>query len=429
MDLVRISGSFAAVALAVFMVDMTFAELNADLATNTSDGLRNIANTAANFACALYQNSPASAIGTDPTGLGAFNNALWTRLCGPRDLVPLPPAPPFSGGQCDELYDINLSVTFGEPDGSPGVTDTRQFNGVRGPLRGWRFSRPNPETGGIQVDFLTADQELSFGIQAILPGNPTTSVNSIVPVDGTDTCGNPFPTFPPETAPLVEVETNINVDFGGFEVNVPISFQPIIIPVGIVLAPVISVNVGPINVQFGPGGVTFSPTIAPDIDITLSPGNDPRPLPPSPRPPVTPSECPEVDLGPINDKLDDIKDQLDDIEECACEPEKEIRTLAFEPANSRNVTVPEGEILNARLNAVDVGDRVRGQFGGGGAPNVEYLGWCAFGVSGSGGDRTPVSYLSSVFVAPPGVTSFSYTLIDGSTAGLVVEYEVVLDTP
>lgn len=429
MNLLTFSGRFASVALAVLMVDMTFPELNSDLGTATADGLRNVANVAANFACELYRNSPAAAIGIDPTGLGAFNNGMWSRLCAPRGAPPLPPSPPFAGGQCPELYDLNLSVTFGNADGTPGPTDTRAFTNIPGPLAGWVFRRPPGTVIGTEVAFVYNGGELSFGTQALGEGVPIVSVNSIVPVDGTDTCGNPPPAFPPVVPDPGDLSVDVNVDFGGLTIPVTVEFQPIVNLNINAFIPLISVNVGPINVTFSPGGVTFAPNFDLDINIVTSPAIDTRPSPPVPRLPPAADDCPDVDLTPVLDRLDDVDDQLDRIEECACEPEKEIRIDTFGPANNLNVTIPEGEILSVVLNAVSVGGRVRGQYGGGAAPDVEYLGWGAFGVGGSGGDRKPIHYLGTRLFAPPGATSFSYTLIDGSTASLAVEYEVVLDTP
>lgn len=429
MNLLAFSGRFASLALAIFMVDMSFPELNSDLGTTTADGLRNVANVAADFACNLYRNSPAAAIGVDPLGLGAFNNGLWSRLCDPRPPRPLPPAPPFAGGQCAELYDLTLSVTFGNEDGTPGPTDTRFFPGETGPMKGWVFRRPPGTIVGTEVAFVTGTRELSFGTQAIGEGVPIPVVNSIVPVDGTDTCGNPPDAFPPVVPNPADLSIDVNVDFGGLTIPVTVEFQPVLNLTVNAFIPIISVNVGPVNVQFSPGGVTFAPNFNLDIDVITSPAIDTRPLPPAPIPRLPPGDCPDVDLTPVLERLDDVDEQLDKIEECACEPEKEIRVDTFGPANSRTYTIPEGEILKVSLFAVSVGDRVRGQFGGGGAPDVEYLGWCSFGVSGSGGDRTPVSYANSVFFAPPGATSFSYTLIDDSTASLFVEYEVEVTTP
>lgn len=409
------------------MVDMTYPELNADLGTNTGDGLRNVANTAANFACQLYRDSPASAIGVDPTGVGAFNNALWSKLCSPRNSLPaLPPSVPFNGGQCDFNYDVTLTIVGGRPN-EPFPPETRTLTNVKGPIGGVSYFRVNPNQSSLSVSLNTGQGAIALGQYGYDGFVPQVTL-SVVPSNGQpDNCGNPPPSFPPNEAPLVDVETNINVDFGGLTLNVPVTFQPIISPVFNVFAPIISVNVGPINVQFEPGGVTFSPTFAPDVDITLSPSLDPRQLPPASKPPVKPDECPDVDLQPVIDKLDDLQDTADEIKECACQPDKERRVLVLPEANNRNVSVPAGEIVSARLSAVSVGGRIRGQYGGGSAPDVEFLGWCAFGRNGTGGDRKPVNYLNTYFVAPPEVTSFTYTLQDNSTATLTIEYDVPIN--
>lgn len=388
------------------MADMTYPELNSDLGTNTADGLRNVANVAANFACTLYQNSPASAIGVDPTGLGAFNNALWSRLCAPRDKLPLPPTPPFSGGQCNELYDLTLTVVFGNPDGTPGPADTRTFNNVQGPLLGWSFYKPEGTIDGVGVRFLTATTSLDFGTQAIVPGNPSVSVNSIVPVDGTDQCGNPPDAFPPVVPPLAEVEVNLNVDFGGLEIPVTVNFQPIIVPVLAIFRPTIAVNVGPITVQFGPDGVTFAPNFEVNAPITISPGVDPRPLPPSPRPIPSSEEC---DLSPVLDRLDQLDDKYDELLDCErCDKCYEEVVTAYGVLNSNVVNSLVGIPVRVQLENVFKPRNLPVQDGGD-APTVLYAGWFAWRVGSSNLPRQPLHYAANTFLAPEGVTGFSYT--------------------
>lgn len=405
------------------MVDYPWPELNESVGSSVADGTLNIINGARDFACTLYQNSPGAAVGfADPTGIGAFNKGLWDRMCKPIDKVPaLPPSSPFDGGQCPVLYNVTASVTS-TVDGTPGPVDTRTFNNLQGPIRGFRqVADTNPAPPVEYTVFLDhAEGSESFGVQGV--GSPAiTQITSIVPVGGgPDNCGDAPIDYPNTDAPPIEFKTNINVDVGGVNVSIPVEFKPTVWVVPVVLAPQINVNAGPLTISFGPAGADV--TINPDVDINFSLPNKSDPanqLPPA-RPPVkTGEDCCDELLS----RFDDVDEQLDKIEECACGPEMEVVSLTFGAANNRVVTIPDGRFIGARLVAESVGGRVRGQFGGGEAPDVEFLGWCAFGKGGNFGERIPVSYAGSYFVAPDEVKQFSYTLQDDSTATLLVEYE------
>ena len=405
------------------MADYSWPELNESVGSSVADGTLNIVNGARDFACTLYQNSPGAAVGfADPTGIGAFNKGLWDRMCKPIDKVPaLPPSSPFTGGQCPILYNVTASVTS-TINGAPGATDTRTFTGLQGPIKGFRQvadENPTPPVEyTVYLDYAGGSE--SFGVQGI--GSPAiTSIDSIVPTGGgPDSCGNPPIEYPNTDAPPIEFKTNINVDVGGINVTIPVEFKPTVWVVPVILAPQINVNAGPLTISFGPDGANV--TINPDVDInfTLPNKNDPSgQLPPAKPPVTTADDCCDA----IFDRFDDVDTQLDKIEQCACGPETEVLTLTFGAANSRTVTIPSGRFIAARLVADAIGARVRGQYGGGGAPDVEFLGWCSFGKGGNFGERIPVSYAGNYFIAPDAVSQFSYTLQDDSTATLLVEYE------
>lgn len=405
------------------MVDYPWPELNESVGSSVADGTLNIINGARDFACTLYQNSPGAALTlADPTGIGAFNKGLWDRMCKPIDKVPaLPPSSPFNGGQCPILYNVTATVVGGSPEDGPAAPDTRTFNNVQGPLRGFEFVPDPADPTGTIVNFLTATGSLTFGLQGLRGYQPSASVDSIVPVGGgPDNCGNAPIDYPPVNPPQVEFNTNINVNLGDVNVSIPVEFKPTVWVVPVILAPQINVNAGPLTISFGPAGADV--TINPDVDINFTLPNKSDPggqLPPAKPPVKTGEDC----CDELISRFDNVDEQLDRIEECACGPEMEIVSLTFGAANNRVVTIPDGRFVGARLVAVDVGGRVRGQFGGGEAPDVEYLGWCAFGKGGNFGERIPVSYAGSYFVAPDEVKQFSYTLQDGSTATLLVEYE------
>lgn len=401
------------------MADMTYGELGSDITANTADGLLNVARAARNFACELYQNSPASSIGYDVTGLGAFNNAVWTRLCGPINKLPPPAAPPFSGGQCPELYDITLTVVGGNEDGPFPTPDTRTFLAVQGPLRGWRFEGSGPDNDATVVYFDTAGGELSFGVQGLDGYSPQVSVDAIVPVDGSDACGNPPPTFPPDRAPLVEFQTNINVDFGGITIPVTVEFQPTIWVVPVVFSPQINVNVGPVTVSFGKDGVTFAPNFDVDTTISLPPGIDPRPAPPTPKPPVATDEC---DLSEVIEKLNELLD-CDRCEKCY-----QPLSTPYAPLNSNIVNSLVGIPKRAVVTFVSGPDNLPLQSGND-APTIYHAGWFSWRIGSQQLPRQRLDYEQNTFLAPEGVTGYSYTGTYGTVWQVTIISDQEIDCP
>jgi hypothetical protein len=115
------------------MPAFSYPELNSNPGTATADGLRNIANTAANAVCSAWRNYARATTGfPDPTGIGAFNNALFSRLCEPRGITAPVPEDEFVGGQCPILYD--LTVAF---NSAPGLPEERVvYRRVLGPVGG-----------------------------------------------------------------------------------------------------------------------------------------------------------------------------------------------------------------------------------------------------------------------------------------------------
>jgi hypothetical protein len=165
--------------------------------------------------------------------------------------------------------------------------------------------------------------------------------------------------------------------------------------------PEFNVDVGGVNINFNLGGITFSLGGSRTAPIRL-PGSDPRPLPPSPTSPRDPAtNCSQPDFSEVLKLLEDIKD-------CACEEDKVVRSTAFAPATGLQAALPSGAFL-VRLS-ISPGSNVKLQVGEQSAPDVLYLGWISFGSDGSFGERSNISFPSSVFPVPDGATSFAYSL-------------------
>lgn len=398
------------------MADMGWPELASDLGTSTADGLRNVANTAGNFVCELYRNNPAAAVGlADPTGVGAFSNALWSRLCSPRGPMPAPPStPPFAGGQCPKLYDLNATVIGASEDG-PFPPDTRQINGIQGPLTGF-YQEVTSDSDGkaiYTVYFGTASGPISWGVQGI-GAAPSWSINSLVPSDGSpDDCGNTYPWYPDTDAPDNEFEDDKDVDFGGPTITVPVAIIPVILKPEFNFRPQINVRVGPIQVTFDLGGVTFNLYGSQGGDRILPPGKDPRPLPPAPTPPKIGPGC---DITPVIDKLKQLDAKYNPLLDCnRCNDAYNYPITVYDEAEARKVTGIAPVLYSASVDVTHYPVNARSQPGGV-ADDVIYLGWFSWIFGSSHGERLPLHFEHQTFMAPPGASGFSYTCYKGTLA-------------
>jgi hypothetical protein len=388
------------------MTTFSYPELAEDLGTATGDGLRNLANTAANALCNAWKDYAAATSGfPDPTGLGAFNNAMLSRLCSPRGIEPPPPEEEFEGGQCPILYSVTYGIGSARPNGPrptfpPNVTAT--IGPVLGPIRGGAVL-PNPGTRGKRgVIFVQNQPDYPDGIITTWADpNPSddgrydgafSSVLSVVPSDPNqpDVCGDPEPVFPPIVPPIDIFNFPVFVDVGGLNLDLDLEINPTIFSPEFAFKPELNVGIGPFQVVFNPDGVDIflSPNV--DININIPPGLDPRSPQPTPKPPTggsggncPPCICPDVDLQPVLDLLEDIK-------ECTCE-EEEFETIEVADSTGDLLTVATW-IKSVVINVKEVGEAVRSQLGEGTAPDVLYVGWYAFGRGTALSDRKPLSF-------------------------------------
>jgi hypothetical protein len=238
----------------------------------------------------------------------------------------------------------------------------------------------------------------------IVPANPSQP----------DSCQNPAPTYPtPPTRPTL-----------------PPSFPRINIPPVIVVPIKPSVNIkvdarvnitangtvnlklaDAINLQFGPSGIDVY--INPDSGIDIYP-DSPSPgyeLPPgTPDPPTgnngsegTDGDCPDVDLDPVIDKLNQLLD-------CACDDDGEFNTIVVPvlSGNSGSIVLNDNDIA-VKVALIEVPDNPKIEWGGGSAPDVYYAGWTSFSSFDGQRDRTPIDYLSKVYFRKEGDTFFTWT--------------------
>lgn len=407
----------------------TYDEINSDQSQVTADGLRNVGNVAADFVCDLWSDYAEWTSGfADPTGIGRINNALFSRLCTPRGKQPAgPPMVAFTGGQCDKLYHVTYSLKYGPND---LVTNGTIFN-VQGPVRGVA-TKPGTSENSVRIGILGSPSinnvegfwNITIGLRSnVLPYEVTTF--TVVPASGSDTCGDPLPSYPPKTPPGNQVQKPVNVNIGaGVVIPVVATFAPIFFRPEVEINPQFQVDVGPFNVTFDAGGVT----IAPNFQF----GGDGKTLPPPSSYPInnvdiknqnnTTTAC---DLSPVTTRLDNLSGkvdaidaQLDDIEECTCPVGYQVSVVGGGSGNSGVIPLPS-RTVQVKLNLTKIPANPKAiQSGGENAPLQYFCGYFSFGDGVGLGARTAINTAQSVFEVPTWASSFSWSLYTGYEASV-----------
>lgn len=408
----------------------TYDELAANISTGTEDGMRNVVNTAADFVCDLWQNYSEFSSGFgDPTGVGKFNNALFSRLCEPRDKrPPNPPFAQFTGGQCAKAYRLTGTYRYG-PNAQ---TSSFIFNNAVGPIKGLKVvPTATPRRSKYGIAF-TPSINWPDGFAPFIEGGddsvrPVELLSLIAtPLVGTDDCGDPPPTYPPKAPGPNDVKKNVNVNVGaGVVVFAPVTLIPTRFDIDAEINPQINVSVGPFNVTFDAGGITVSPN--------FNFGNQPKTLPSAdespgdvlpPQPPRKGTDCPDVkvdptDLTPVITRLEALQELVEDIEECAC-PVGYTRAVSGAGfGNSGEIVLPKNTI-EVLLSLVDVPDNAKTQSGGDNAPLQYFCGYYAFGDGSAYGSRQPINTANSMFEVPVWATSFYWSLYTAYTANVSI---------
>lgn len=403
----------------------SYPQLNEDTGTATANGLRNVANQAADFACNLYENYTDTVTGLpDPTGLGAALNGLYSNLCAPRGKTPTNnPAPPYTGGQCVGK-NYNVTIAFQRPDNSTGSTF---FPAVPGPLGS--FQSVAFGSGGAYG--LTAPNATAYN--GLLPVVSSSGSNwrdtvaqwkvtnvTVVPTSGLDNCGDPAPQYRTPPPPQVNIRnTNNTVNVGGnLVVNAPITIIPVTAIANVAITPQIQVQVGPFDVTFDAGGVYVQPNIT-NNNTTNSPNtNIYNPPAPTPQLPRTPDNAP-CDLSGVIAKIDTLtaktdalQDDVDDVKDCACPVGYQVTSQAIGSGSSGVVVLPSNTI-QVRLNLTTIPANAKIQDGGQNHPDFLFCGYVDFGDGTGLSERRPISVAQSTFECPIWATSFGWSLYLG----------------
>lgn len=402
----------------------TYGELESDLATNTSDGLRNVANAAANFACDAWQNYSEYSSGfSDPTGIGKFNNALYSKLCAPRGKQPAsPPQSLFVGGQCVKEYNVVYQLRYGPNNLITQGTVTRAV----GPIKGFTV---NPTATAERYRYgisFTPSVNHPDGFSFALEGNnndvkPVEMISLVAtPTDGSaDNCGNPPPSYPPKTPPSNVTNNTQNVNIGaGVVIAAPITLIPVKVDADVEINPQIQVGVGPFNVTFDAGGVTVSPSFEFGTGGKTTPNPNWSPTG-TPTPQSQKLECKPTDLAPVISRLTSIEGKvdaqaatLDDIKDCSCPVGYTTNVLSIGNGNSGVAALPTNAI-QVRLNLESIPNNAKIQSGGDNAPIMYFCGYYRFGDGTGLSARTAISSEQSTIEVPLWATSFSWSLYEG----------------
>lgn len=400
----------------------SFSELASDLGTSTADGLRNVANTAANAVCDLYQNYTDFTTGwSDPTGIGAFNNALFSRLCTPRAKNPAsPPSVPFTGGQCDGTY-YTVQGTYSHKT-SGGTQNFTLFN-VPGPLSGLNIGAESGTQYGYGIGCKAVAPFLK-GRANIVIGTPSNidpfkmQITSATPTSGPNNCGNPPPSWPYASPAANNYNYNTNVNIGaGVVVNANVVISPIFFKANAYIQPQIQVQVGPFNVTFDAGGVSIEPSFNFSTDKTL-PDTSKYPtdtLPPANQNPGNQPAGQQVtpcDLTSVNTKLTTLQTTANAIKDCACPITYAPSTSSLGAGISGYAALPSN-CIKVNLTLTQRPDNAKVQKSNGSEPDLYFCGYFYWGDGTGRSERIPLNTTQNVLFPPPWATAFGWNLYTG----------------
>lgn len=239
----------------------------------------------------------------------ALRSSLARRLCN-REVPPL--AIPYSGGQCDTLYQVDVTATGTRFPSEGGGTETANFtNTWRGPIESVRLYSPDPRTGtpGFYILGRSSNPSptwngffnLGFFSDLIFESVVIDNI-SIVRLDALpDNCGDPLPDSPPYNRNDYSFDTDITYDDD--------DGNTVVIPVGVAVGLAyidadLNVNI-PVDFTFSPN-FDFSPDFNFKVDVNFNFGtgdfnvtypypdgdNPPRLPPPPPFDPDFPDNLP-----------------------------------------------------------------------------------------------------------------------------------------
>jgi len=231
----------------------------------------------------------------DPGNAGNVAAALRRQICnGDPDDDPGTPDPPFTGGQCPKLYQLNFTLLRTNDGATNGGSDTAL--GPIGPLYENRsFGGTAKGTGVFVSDGSGGRVERNF-LSFSDPDRWSITSFNVVPITGADDCGDPPIDIEPgpQTQPVsitYNVDESTEVTVEGDLVISPVFvgingklFAPIQVDLGgiewsgnIELSPDFTVNINPKGINEGPGTVDNPGDLDEPSEDTPAPTEPPPP--------------------------------------------------------------------------------------------------------------------------------------------------------
>lgn len=379
-----------------------------------------IADAARTFACSLYRSQPGALI---PNPISEALHHAWDAVCGDPPTakpLPAPPAPPYKGGQCRcTLYRVYFSwlsnvyqpgtrqkndgLTYGAVEGITIDQDTGSRSFTIYLIGRGKPPNPcgNPGTRSIAVSGGLFNGEVYSDLR----------IDSIViEGGGVDTCGDPPKVFPPAAAPPAGGYTSppVAITFNDGDTNnyyfnftppsppsLPAGFIPPIVInyINASLSPSFKIPItfnfdGSINFGSPSGGGNFSDD---DRNIIKNIQNN--------------SNTTNNNVTKINNEFNNFVNNTNN---------KPPKPEDFDPPPPPTDpgTHEKSYLAAVEISLTELPKNAKTQYGAG-APNVIYAGWFEWMRKGKACPREPIHFQGSVFLAPPGVDGYSYTLYTG----------------
>lgn len=292
----------------------------------------------------------------NPLSGGLGIQSAYERWCEPPGEPPLPPPSQnfseFGGVAC---RDYRVNANSSDSQGNSGDSD--YF--LKGPIRMIREDsvfEGAPRTvfsllGGDGVNCPVTKSQVAASSNTNIV-EVYARINSITPLGGPFPDDIPVPIPSDETPPPADepFQTTLNVNIGGFELNVPVSFGPFVFsPIG-VFAPVSILPNADFNVPFNFDlNVPFQFGIDLNLEFVVPLGGNPKnptPLPGQPPielpppPDMRPRDCEEFDYDRIEQAIEEAK---------CCKPATNFQglgTFTFDTPNRVfNIALPSNAVM------------------------------------------------------------------------------------
>lgn len=386
----------------------TVSEVSENIGSGTADFLDNVANATRGFACNFWQSFPNYVVnGKNP--VSSLTRGFMNNLCADIGNPPAP-TPVFSGGQCAGIqYGILYQRAIIQNGTFAGWTTTFQNStgGLIGaiasiqlfaqnvpvPLEHWSYNGQ-----GIDPTFNNANRIYRLDVVdstgttkqvTLSTGASGIKFIGFYRIDGQpDNCGNPPANYPANDPSPQDFSSSITINNNdGLDLVIPITLIT-----GDLHFPFI-IDVGGITVQIDMGGFYFNYN-------NLGGDGNPVPLPDGQNDPLP---VPDDSNGK---KTTDYQPSPDD--------DPDIIVVDKQPQDPKEEDVGT-KLKYVVVNVTSAPLNVKGQWGGGAAPDVRYCGWFEWKFDNYYGVRQPIHWYSAIFVAPPGATGYAYTLYKGIT--------------